>query len=56
LLDAPLRGAVLAVQQLELAQPEQLTWILDCFVGALLRHFVILPQKRGQAQRFQMMV
>jgi hypothetical protein len=49
-------GAPFAVQQFQLAQPQQVTWKIHALGGTLLRELVVLAQERGQPQRFQMMI
>ena len=42
--DAALDHAALAIDQLQLGEPQQITRIVDAFGGALARHLVILAQ------------
>ena len=47
-------GPLLAVEQLQLAEAEQVAWTVQAFLGAVPGHFVVLAQKGGQAQGLEM--
>ena len=53
-LDAPLDGALFAIEQLQLAEAEQVARTVQPFLGALPRHFVVFAQEGGQAQGLEM--
>ena len=44
------------VEQLQLRQPQQVTWKVHALGGTLLRDFVVLAQECRQPQCFQMMI
>ena len=52
-LDTALDHAALAIDQLRLGKPQQITRIVDAFGGALARHLVILAQERRQLERLE---
>ena len=53
-LDAPLDGALFAIEQLQLAEAEQGARTVQPFLGALPRHCVVFAQEGGQAQGLEM--
>ena len=55
LADPPLDQAPLAVDQLQLEQPQQIARVVDAVAGAFAGHLVILAQHRGQPELLPMM-
>ena len=53
-LNATLGGALLAIEQLQLAESDQVARTVQAFLGALPRHFVVLAQEGRQAQGLEM--
>ena len=45
---------LLAIEQLQLAESDQVARTVQAFLGALPRHFVVLAQEGGQAQGLEM--
>ena len=54
-LDAALDHAPLALDQLQLGQPQQVAGMVDAFGGALAGDLVVLAQERRQLQRLEVM-
>ena len=55
LADAPLDHPPLAIQQLELGQPQQVGDVVDTLRGALPSELVVLAQEGRQLQRLEVM-
>ena len=53
-LDAAFDGALLAVEQLQLAEAEQVAWTVQPFLRAVPRHLVVLAQEGRQAEGLEM--
>ena len=53
-LDAALGGALLAIEQLQLAEAEQVARTVQAFLGAVPRDFVVLAQEGRQAEGLEM--
>ena len=53
-LDAALDGALLAVEQLQLAEAEQVAWTVQPFLRAVPRHLVVLAQEGRQSEGLEM--
>ena len=52
-LDAALDRTPLAINQLQLGEPQQITRIVDALGGALARHLVVLAQEGRQLERLE---
>ena len=53
LADAPLGDAPLAVEELELGEPQQVTGVVDAVPGALAGDLVVLPEHGRQLELLQ---
>ena len=54
LTEMTLDGALLAIEQLQLAEAEQVARTVQPFLGAVPRHFVVLAQEGRQAEGLEM--
>ena len=52
--DPPLHHALLAVDEFQFGEPEQVPWVVHSLGGALGRHLPVFPEEAGQLQFFQM--
>ena len=51
---APLHHALVAVDELQFREPEQVLGMIHILGGALGSHLTVLPEKAGQLQLFEM--
>ena len=52
--DPPLHHALVAVDEFQFAQPQQIGWVVHSLGGALGRHLPVFPEEAGQFQFLQM--
>ena len=52
--DPPLHHALVAVDEFQFRQPEQVPWVVHSLGGALARHLAVFPEETGQFQFLQM--
>ena len=54
--DPPLHHALVAVDEFQFGQPEQVPWVVHSLGGALARHLAVFPEEAGQFQFLQVML
>ena len=54
--DPPLHHALVAIDEFQFGEPEQVPWVVHSLGGALGRHLPVLPEEAGQFQFLQVML